>query len=180
MFNLFKLARTILLIIALIFSILLILCPLLQPENTIKNLTGRPNLIDNYSLILRLSFPCQQVYSFGDIWCHQMRDRSLFINGNQMPVCARCFGLFVGIPIGIMLSIIVRIKVYERIHRRILTALFIGYTPLAVDSAGQIMGLWISTNLIRAITGAVAGLSFGLILGMLVDVTEKCVMERKI
>ncbi|MEM2169409.1 MAG: DUF2085 domain-containing protein [Candidatus Bathyarchaeia archaeon] len=106
-----------------------------------------------------------------------MSERSFFINGNQMPVCARCFGLFIGIPFGIMLSFIIRISVDEKIHKKILTALLAGYTPLLVDSIGQIVGLWISTNLTRVVTGAVAGTSFGLILSILVDVIESCTMR---
>lgn len=177
MFNLFKLTKIILSIFTSIFLVLLILCPLLQPENTIKSLTGRSGIIDNYPLSLRLPAPCQQVYFFSDIWCHQMSERSFFINGNQMPVCARCFGLFIGIPFGIMLSFIIRISVDEKIHKKILTALLAGYTPLLVDSIGQIVGLWISTNLTRVVTGAVAGTSFGLILSILVDVIESCTMK---
>ncbi|MEM4982656.1 MAG: DUF2085 domain-containing protein [Candidatus Bathyarchaeia archaeon] len=52
-----------------------------------------------------------------------MSERSFFINGNQMPVCARCLGLFIGVSFGIILPFIIRINVDEKIHKRILTAL---------------------------------------------------------
>jgi hypothetical protein len=39
-------------------------------------------------------------YRAGSIICHQQRDRSLVVQGHQMPVCARCAGLYAGGAIG--------------------------------------------------------------------------------
>jgi len=43
----------------------------------------------------------KMVFSFlaasGSFWgCHQRADRSFFIHGKQLPVCARCTGVFIG------------------------------------------------------------------------------------
>ncbi|MEM2273192.1 MAG: DUF2085 domain-containing protein [Candidatus Bathyarchaeia archaeon] len=108
-----------------------------------------------------------------------MSERSFFINGNQMPICARCFGIFMGVSFGTISSIIVKMRIDEKIHKRVLAILFIGYAPLMIDSLGQINGLWISINPIRLITGVVAGISFGLILSTLIDVIEKYTLIRK-
>ena len=43
------------------------------------------------------------VYAFGDLNCHQKSERSWEINGNQMAVCARDVGLFLGLAIGALL-----------------------------------------------------------------------------
>ena len=39
-------------------------------------------------------------YGFGDLNCHQKHERSWEINGNQMPVCARDIGIFLGFSLG--------------------------------------------------------------------------------
>lgn len=46
----------------------------------------------------------------------------------------------------------------------------IGYVPLAVDGMGQLVGLWHSTNLTRLLTGTLAGIAFGFILGITIDI----------
>ncbi|MBS7641367.1 MAG: DUF2085 domain-containing protein [Candidatus Bathyarchaeia archaeon] len=174
-----KLVKAIFFIIAAMFTSLLILCPILQPRDMINDLTGVVGIIDNYSVISKLSFPCQQVYLFGDIWCHQMRERTIFINGNQMAVCARCFGLFIGISIGIILSIVREINIDKNVHKRVLGAVFIGYTPLIIDYFCNLIGFWNSINLVRLITGAVAGSSSGMILGALIDVISFYISVRR-
>jgi len=40
------------------------------------------------------------VYGFGDLNCHNKAERSWEINGNQMPVCVRDVGIFLGLAIG--------------------------------------------------------------------------------
>ena len=51
------------------------------------------------------------VYAFGDINCHQKHDRSWKINENQMPVCARDIGIFMGFFMG---SLFFRMRGYNR------------------------------------------------------------------
>ena len=36
------------------------------------------------------------LYVFGSVICHQIADRSFHIDGAQLPVCARCFGIYLG------------------------------------------------------------------------------------
>lgn len=36
------------------------------------------------------------VYLVGSVICHQRPDRSFFVGGGQMPVCARCAGIYLG------------------------------------------------------------------------------------
>ena len=37
-----------------------------------------------------------RLFPFGLFICHQRPERSFFFNGHQLPVCARCTGLYVG------------------------------------------------------------------------------------
>ena len=43
------------------------------------------------------------IYGFGDLNCHQKHERSLEVNGNQMPVCTRDVGIFFGLVVGSLL-----------------------------------------------------------------------------
>ena len=40
------------------------------------------------------------LYAAGSLICHQIPDRSFHLDSFQLPVCARCFGLYVGGSIG--------------------------------------------------------------------------------
>ena len=38
--------------------------------------------------------------------CHQMPERSFFINGMQFPLCARCTGILAGYLVGVLLFVL--------------------------------------------------------------------------
>ena len=40
------------------------------------------------------------LYAAGALICHQLPDRSFHVQGIQLPVCARCFGLYGGAAVG--------------------------------------------------------------------------------
>jgi uncharacterized membrane protein len=40
------------------------------------------------------------VYLAGALICHQLAERSFHLHGAQLPVCARCFGLYLGAAAG--------------------------------------------------------------------------------
>ena len=44
------------------------------------------------------------VYLFGGRICHQIAERSFFLDGAQMPVCARCLGIYAGAAVALLLS----------------------------------------------------------------------------
>jgi len=85
--------------------------------------------------------------------CHQRPERSFHVYGHKMAVCARCFGVYLGMALGALL--------YPLVWRRgdmpsrwiILAAL----TPLALDGGTQLLGLRESTNWLRAATGLLFG-----------------------
>lgn len=51
---------------------------------------------------------------FGKI-CHQIPERSFFIKGTQMLICARCTGLYIGIMLGILFLVLFKKIVFYNI-----------------------------------------------------------------
>ena len=83
--------------------------------------------------------------------CHQRADRSFFIKGQQMPVCARCEGELIGMVIGLILIFFVR-------PGFLLPVLLM--VPMITDGLVQNLGHRESTNPRRLITGILFGYGF--------------------
>src|SRR5262249_33648512 len=50
------------------------------------------------------------VYGLGTVVCHQLTSRSFHLWGMQMPVCARCTGIYAGSTLGAIASIVRRVS----------------------------------------------------------------------
>jgi uncharacterized membrane protein len=147
----------------LIFSILCsiwfmlnILAPLTLPPNSISfNEDGKVGFREYERIYENFNPIAKFMYSSGDTLCHQKANRSFFINGNQLPYCARCTGIFLGILLGSFIGILLtaELKWYWVV---------MGLLPIGIDGIGQLFSLWESFNLIRLFTGAFAGLLAGL------------------
>lgn len=74
------------------------------------------------------------------IGCHQRSDRSYFIRGRQIPVCARCLGILIGL-------------VFAPVLRVSLVAAIALVLPMLLDGGTQALGLRGSRNLLRFVTG---------------------------
>ncbi len=98
------------------------------------------------------------IYSFLGHHCHQMVDRSLWLFGEPMGLCARCFALYSTFALVTFLLIFLR---YPTKYWRIGLLLVI---PLLLDGLLQIFGVTTSTNFIRVITGTFGGIGLALIL----------------
>ncbi len=164
-----------LLITSLTWSLLLYLTPLSLAPETVKDLDGRANQIDYISLWNGLPLPQRIVYILGDLNCHQNYNRSFVVNGNQMPVCSRDTGIFIGCNIGIasvfrvvtkngasraFLGLFIKESKLEKIRhpkRIIALILFIGTLPLIIDGILQLFTNYESSNGIRFFTGLVFG-----------------------
>jgi len=141
------------------------------PAGTITDLTGTVGTYDNKELIRELSPLPRAVYWVGDIECHQIAERSFFLNDNQMPFCARDLGLFVGLAAGFGITTFYRYK----IHPALLVA---GLAPMALDGGLQLLTDYESTNLLRIVTGAVAGLATALFLAHMLFVLGEDMAPR--
>ena len=89
--------------------------------------------------------------------CHGIDARSLELWGATMPICARCFAIYLGALAGI--ATFVSIPLFRRNPvPTILLALAV--LPLALDGVSQALGLRESTNLLRLATGLPSGFVF--------------------
>jgi len=148
-------------VIAAFFGVIalsLFLAPLLAPPNSIPDLSGSPYVLDHPST--------WSMYTLGDVFCHQVRDRCYIINGNQMPFCTRCTGIILGLFLGTFIAalFVPGIKDPPSIWLTLGCIL-----PLVVDGTGQWLGYWVSINPLRLITGLAFGGIGGVYIILLVN-----------
>lgn len=107
------------------------------------------------------------VFSVGAVICHQLPERSFFWAGHQLPVCARCTGLYVSAAVGLVAWIAIKLaRSWRPVNlppRTALRALAIAALPTAVTYATGVSGLWDGSNLARALLAIPLGASAGAI-----------------
>jgi len=89
--------------------------------------------------------------------CHQGPDRSFFIGNKQLPLCARCLGLYLSFLLAVPLSLseMKHIRTLGLFEVVFLEALFV--IPLLIDGFTQLLNLRQSNNSLRLVTGLLAG-----------------------
>lgn len=91
----------------------------------------------------------------GSLICHQKPERTLWIGGHYLPVCARDTGVFIGLLTGYALLLFLRRRKARGPPNLYLTSAMI--LPLFIDSFAQLFGFWTSTNDVRLLTGLLFG-----------------------
>jgi uncharacterized membrane protein len=87
--------------------------------------------------------------------CHQISERSFYLDGHPFAVCARCFGLYAGFAAGVMLyPLILSLRRSETPER---VWLFLAAVPIGIDFALGFFGIWHNTHLSRLLTGGLFG-----------------------
>jgi len=105
------------------------------------------------------------VYAAGSVICHQLPERSFFLDGRQLPVCARCTGLYLSAGAGFLGWCIwktargwPRFAVAPRAALAIVT---VAAVPTALSYGTGVFGLWDGSNLTRALLAVPLGASAG-------------------
>lgn len=185
----------IMVVLGSILVLVMVLAPATLPSGEVMGLDARANAMDYWPKWKEMDPFHMIAYTFGDFNCHQKEERSLIINGNQMPVCSRDIAIFVGLVLGS--AILLRAKVDDspveilldilphRMNRGLKGAfrwLFAGlvlgslFIPTALDGGIQMlssMPFWPfgfsyeSTNIMRIVTGLPMGIALGMISTML-------------
>ncbi|MHC1680490.1 MAG: DUF2085 domain-containing protein [Methanomassiliicoccales archaeon] len=149
---------------AILLAVLLamVIAPLTLPYDSIGGLDGSIGSLDHGEDLDDVAWPQRVVYLLGDINCHQQADRSLELNGNQMPFCARDVGILGGAVIGLAAFVLLG----RRVPWEWLLVLLV---PMALDGVVQAITDHESSNVIRLLTGAIAGSAAGYGAAMLID-----------
>ncbi len=159
----------------LIWIILQFIAPLILPYGSVDDLSGNVGVADNKILTNKIPSPWDAIYDCGDRLCHQQAERSFFINGNQMSFCSRCTAIWLGFAVGLGFMVFYKIKLNEKF----LFLIIIGIVPIGADGIGQLLQLWESTNIIRLITGLLAGIVCGIAIALIIDEIIELIAVKK-
>jgi uncharacterized membrane protein len=135
----------------------LLVAPFSLPSGSVTDLSGAVGRLDNPGQEARMNLFADAVYTMGDIECHQIADRSYYLNGNQLPVCSRDLGISIGLLMGMMIGVLF----FRRINPLLLA---VGLIPMVMDGGLQAVSSYHSTNDLRIVTGIVAGTAVALLL----------------
>jgi len=103
-----------------------------------------------------LSFGAAAVYAAGSHICHQRPERSFHVGGRQMPVCARCTGLYVSAAAGAPIAILLAASLSARRARWMLAA---AAAPTLITWSLEYTGVAHFSNAIRAACALPLGLA---------------------
>jgi uncharacterized membrane protein len=109
-----------------------------------------------YLAAKEFQLPSKFLYYFFSHFCHQRPERSFFLFGKQLPVCARDVSLYMAAFISSVSYPKLRNICTTTMPSKLYLVLFL--LPMALDGGTQLLGLRESTNLLRCITGILAGL----------------------
>ena len=95
------------------------------------------------------------IYRGFAVVCHQLPERSYFIAGHKLAVCARCTGLYAGFVLTFALYPLLR--PLRSIDWPPPVWLVLAATPLAIDFSLTFLGIWENTHTSRLLTGLLLG-----------------------
>ena len=159
----------------LLFFLGMVLSPFLIPADTIhfgeSGTVGGDDFGDEIDLKINNSI-ASFYYKMGDLNCHQRESRSWELNGNQLPFCARDTAIFFGLVLGALITLFF---VFELNYLLIILA----FVPIGLDGGLQLMTSYESNNIMRLITGTIAGAATGVAIGMIILEGRELMRWRK-
>ncbi len=97
---------------------------------------------------------------FSSVWgCHQIPERSFFLLGYQLPLCARCTGIFLGIAGYILIKDCCDISICQSLILMI---------PMVCDGGYQLVTSYESNNTKRVVSGFIFGIALSNIIYKLI------------
>ena len=120
------------------------------------------------------------IFAVGSVICHQLPDRSFFLDGRQLPVCARCAGLYLSGAAGLAGWWAAKLLRGWRPQpmppasapwatagqaRWALGLLVIVAAPTVVSYISGVLGIWDGSNITRAVLAVPLGIAAGAVVG---------------
>jgi uncharacterized membrane protein len=102
------------------------------------------------------------MYAVGAVICHQIPERSFHLAGFQLPVCARCVGLYAGASVAASVHVLGGF-INDSMRWRILSprtaryVFLVSAAPTLLTVGLEWADVWRGTNVTRAIAGIVLG-----------------------
>jgi uncharacterized membrane protein len=113
------------------------------------------------------------VYALGSYICHQRPERSFWVNGLQLPVCARCIGVYAGVVLGSAIAPILGRP------RRPRAVILLSVVPGLGSWVAEWAELAHPPNSLRAATGVIAGVVIAAVVLATINY-EQCARPRPI
>jgi len=95
-------------------------------------------------------------YLLGSLICHQNPERSFHMAGVQLPVCARCTGVYLGAGLAAIGGLVGApefrgvIRTKQLTSTRARTFLIVAALPTVITAATNALGWWDASNTLRA------------------------------
>jgi uncharacterized membrane protein len=106
------------------------------------------------------------LYAVGALICHQRPERSFHLGAAQLPVCARCLGLYMGAAAGLIAwTFIARRRRTPWMARHAMVAVGVTGAPTFVTVLSAWLGLGDPSNAWRALLAVPLGIAGGLVTG---------------
>ena len=97
------------------------------------------------------------LYAVTSLICHQRPERSFHLDAFQLPVCARCLGIYGGAALGAVAVIWADREGRAARHAVPWALTAAAFSPTVLTVALEWAGVWPTSNLARAMAGAPAG-----------------------
>lgn len=118
------------------------------------------------------------IYGFFSHICHQLPERSFWLDGHQFAVCSRCFGVYFGLLAGLAAYPLWRSILNTEPLPRIW--LFLSLIPIGIDWSLGVFGIWENTHLSRFTTGLILGVACAtFIIPALVEIAQNLTAKRR-
>lgn len=174
----------------------LFLVPATLAPGTVAGLDGAENRLDHADRWMGLPFVHGVTYGIGDVLCHQKSWRSFSVGGNQLPVDERMTAIFAGALPGLLLSFWLPVsshvtRALDHVvpsrwraasdgarARRWTLIVVVALLPAAVDVLWENGWGRESTMPLRVLTGSIAGVAGGLVLGVFLASVDRVFGER--
>lgn len=94
--------------------------------------------------------------------CHQIGTHSFFVDDHQLPLCARCSGIYLAALASLGLLLVIRRRAARLPAGSMIAILAVFFVAMVADGINSTLqnfgsNAWDSTNLVRLVTGSLAG-----------------------